>query len=261
MSLVDAHCHLHMDDYKGDRGEVIQRAKEEGVVHMVTVGIDLSDSKGALALTQKEKGILCAVGVHPHAARRMGNDDLRVLEEMARHPAVVAIGEVGLDYYRDLSPRETQREVLIGQIGLAKSVGKPLVIHCRDAYRDLVRILRAQGAQEVGGMIHCFSGGWNAARAFLDMGFYLSFAGPLTYPKSRELREVFKKIPNHRILMETDAPFLSPQPVRGRRNEPAFVVYTYQEGARLKGLELEEWCLVVEENFYKAFRISSWGIV
>ncbi len=256
MSLVDAHCHLHMDDYGDDRQEVIKKAKDLGVLWMVTVGIDLFDSERALALARNDPSILCTVGIHPHAAKKVREKDFQMLEDLALEVEVVAVGETGLDYYRDLSPRDVQRRVFLRQMEVAKAVGKPLVIHCRDAYRDLIRLMRQHEALEVGGIIHCFSGDWPSAKAFLDMGFFLSFAGPLTYPQARSLREIFQRVPEEMILMETDAPFLAPQPLRGRRNEPAFVVHTYKEGARLRGLELEEWGLTVTENFRKVFRLS-----
>lgn len=257
MKLVDTHCHLHMDDYRDDRREVIQRAKEQGIGWMVTVGIDLADSEKALALARSDPSILCTVGIHPHAAGEVDERDFEMLEALAREEKVVAVGETGLDYYRDLSPRDVQREAFLRQIEVAKAVGKPLVIHCRDAYKDLIRLMRQHGARDIGGVIHCFSGDWPYAKTFLDMGFFLSFAGPLTYPQARRLREVFQRVPEDAILMETDAPFLAPQPLRGKRNEPAFIVHTYREGARLKGLELKEWGLSVTENFRKAFRLSN----
>jgi TatD DNase family protein len=256
MNLVDAHCHLHMDDYEDDRQEVIQKAKDQGIIWMVTVGIDLADSEKALTLARDDPSILCTVGIHPHAAGKVGERDFQMLEDLAREGEVVAVGETGLDYYRDLSPRDVQREVFLRQMGVAKAVGKPLVIHCRDAYGDLIRLMRRHEAREIGGVIHCFSGDWPSAKAFLDIGFFLSFAGPLTYPQARRLREIFQRVPEEMILMETDAPFLAPQPLRGKRNEPAFVVHTYREGARLKGLELKEWGPSVTENFRKAFRLS-----
>jgi len=256
MSFVDAHCHLHMDDYEDDRQEVIQKAKDQGIIWMVTVGIDLADSEKALTLARDDPSILCTVGIHPHAAGKVGGRDFQMLEDLAREGEVVAVGETGLDYYRDLSPLDVQKEVFLRQMGVAKAVSKPLVIHCRDAYRDLIRLMRQHEAREIGGVIHCFSGDWPSAEAFLDMGFFLSFAGPLTYPQARRLREIFQRVPEEMILMETDAPFLAPQPLRGKRNEPAFVVHTYREGARLKGLELKEWGPSVTENFRKAFRLS-----
>ncbi len=251
--LVDTHCHLHMDNYRKDRQAVIERARKEGVTLMITIGIDLGDSQAALALAQGEKDVLCTLGFHPHGAGRVTREDLSLLEEMARHEKVVALGEMGLDYYRDLSPRRVQQRVFADQLELAKALGKPVVIHCRDAYRDLIRIMREHQAYQVRGIIHCFSGDWNAALIFLDMGFFLSFAGNLTYPRAENLREIFKKTPGDRLLMETDAPFLTPQDRRGKRNEPAFIKYTYRLGAKLKGLELEDWINQVAINVRGAF--------
>ena len=251
--FIDTHCHLHMDNYKKDRQAVIERARREGVALMITVGIDRKDSQAALELTQREPDIFCTVGFHPHGAGRVSRDDLDLLEEMACHEKVVALGEMGLDYYRDLSPRKIQQEVFADQLELARALGKPVVIHCRDAYRDLISIMMDHGAREIGGVIHCFSGDWEAARIFLDMGFFLSFAGNLTYPKAESLREIFQKSPKDRLLMETDAPFLTPQEKRGKRNEPAFVKFTYKLGAELKNLPLEDWVNQVADNVVRAF--------
>ena len=251
--FIDTHCHLHMDNYKKDRQAVIEKARSEGLALMITVGIDRKDSQAALELASSEPDIYCTVGFHPHGAGRVTQEDLDLLKEMARREKVVAMGEMGLDYYRDLSPRRIQQEVFISQLELAKELGKPVVIHCRDAYRDLIRIMVDHNAKEIGGVIHCFSGDWNAARIFLDMGFYLSFAGNLTYPKAENLRDIFQKAPKDRLLMETDAPFLTPQEKRGKRNEPAFVKFTYVLGAKLKNLPLEEWANQVADNVGKAF--------
>jgi len=251
--FIDTHCHLHMDNFKKDRQEVMDRARREGLALMITVGIDRKDSEAALYLAQREPHIYCTVGFHPHGAGRVTPEDLAFMKKMAHHEKVVALGEMGLDYYRDLSPRRTQQEIFISQLELAKELGKPIVIHCRDAYRDLIRIMMDHSAKDIGGVIHCFSGDWNAARIFLDMGFYLSFAGNLTYPKAENLREIFQKAPKDRLLMETDAPFLSPQEKRGKRNEPAFVKFTYKLGAELKGLTLIEWARQVASNAQRAF--------
>jgi len=251
--LTDSHCHLHMDHYRKDRRKVIERARREGVALMITIGTDLEDSQKALKLAEEEPDIFCTVGFHPHGAGRVTERDMEALEELAKGEKVIAIGETGLDYYRDLSPREIQRKVFMEQLELARSLGKPVVIHCRDAYRDLIRLMVDKRAQEVGGVIHCFSGDWETAQTFLNIGFFLSFAGNITYPKAEKLREVFKKAPKDRLLMETDAPFLTPQEERGKRNEPAFIRYTYQLGSELKGIKLEDWIDQVNNNVHEAF--------
>ncbi len=251
--FIDSHCHLQLDNYKKDRQRVIERAREGGVSLMITIGIDLHDSWKALKLAEEEPDIYCTVGCHPHGAGRVTPEDLETLAEMAKNEKVLAIGETGLDYYRDLSPREIQRKVFTEQLELARNLGKPVVIHCRDAYRDLIRIMVEKKAQEIGGVIHCFSGDWEAARTFLNMGFFLSFAGNLTYPKAGKLREAFKKTPKNRLLMETDAPFLTPQAKKGERNEPSFIKYAYGSGAEIKDIKLEAWINQVTNNVHEAF--------
>jgi TatD DNase family protein len=193
------------------------------------------------------------VGIHPHDAGKVEEGDIERLKEMACEEKVVAIGETGLDYYRDLSPRGIQRKVFIEELRLARILKKPVVIHCRDAYSDLISIMRDHDALEVGGVIHCFSGNWEAAEAFLNMGFFISFAGNITYPKAEELREVLSKVPKDCILMETDSPFLTPQCYRGKRNEPCHVRYVYEEAAALLHMPIDQWQHQVNKNLTRVF--------
>ena len=251
--LIDSHCHLHMDYYDKDRQQVIRRSREGGLALMITVGIDTEDSWRALTLAQGEPDIFCTVGIHPHDAGEATEHDMERLEAMAREEKVVAIGETGLDYYRNLSPRETQKKIFIQELELARSLKKPVVIHCRDAYRVLISIMMDHKARDIGGVIHCFSGDQEAAKAFLNMGFFLSFAGNITYPKAESLREVLTKVPKDRILMETDSPFLAPQEKRGKRNEPLYIQYTYKKTADILNISMEELQNQVNRNLTQVF--------
>lgn len=246
-----------MKHFDPDRDEVNNRARETGIALMVTVGIDIPDSQAALDLAKKERGMFCAVGIHPHDASKLKEKDLNTLEEFSQDEKVVAIGEIGLDFYRNLSPREVQRAAFLQQLGVAKKLKKPVIIHCRDAYKELIELILDSGPPDKGGVVHCFSGDWDSAKAFLDFGFFLSFAGNITYPQAYELREVLKRSPMEKILMETDAPFLTPQPEKGKRNEPAFVKYTYRQAAEIKGLHLSRWAETVFENALKIFGLFS----
>lgn len=241
LSIFDSHCHLHFGDhYSEDLDEVISRACLYGVTRMVTIGIDCEDSEKAVAVAESYNNIFATVGVHPHDVAGMSKSHYLSLERLAQHPKVVAIGEIGLDFYRNLSPREDQEKHFVGQLNMARDLKKPVVIHCRDAHPELQRLMREHRAHEVGGIIHCFSGSPDDAQVYLDMGFYISVAGPITYPKAELLRRSVAKVPINRLLVETDAPFLSPQPVRGKRNEPAWVVATFVALCRLKGVSLQE---------------------
>jgi TatD DNase family protein len=249
ITVFDSHCHLHFGDhYSEDLEEVIDRARRYGVARMVTIGIDVEDSRKAVALAESCDEVFATVGVHPHDVQGMSRDDYRIIERLAQSPKVVAIGEIGLDFYRNLSPREDQERHFVGQLNMARELKKPVVIHCRDAHPDLQKLMREHRAEEVGGIIHCFSGSPEDACVYLDMGFFISVAGPITYPKSELLRRSVSKIPMERLLVETDAPFLSPQPMRGKRNEPAWVVATFLALCRLKDISLQEGAKQLSSN-------------
>lgn len=257
MLLFDTHAHLDDDeDYGEDREEMLRRAREAGVALIVNVGYDLESSRRSIELADKYEMIYASVGVHPHGAGEVADGYLEQLAQMAAHPRVVALGEMGLDYYRDRSPRPAQRKVFREQLALAKRLDKPVVIHDRDAHGEILDILKKDGPWPAGGVLHCFSGSWEMARDCLALGFYISIAGPVTFPHAPKLKDVAARVPLERLLLETDAPYLTPVPHRGKRNEPARVFYTAAEVARLRGLETEDLARACAENGRKLFRID-----
>lgn len=255
--LFDTHAHLDDPRFDDDRDEVIRRAREAGVSLILNVGFNQKSIERTLALAEKYELIYAAVGWHPHEAKTWDPEALDRIETLAReHPKVVAVGETGLDYYRDHSPRPVQAEVFRQQIALAKRVNKPLIIHNREADEDLLRILEEEGAAEVGVIMHCFSGDKALARRCLDLGCYLSFGGPITFKNGDVQREVASYVPLDCLLIETDAPYLAPHPLRGRRNEPAYVRYVAEQLAELKGLSLEEIGQITMANGRRIFRLD-----
>ncbi len=261
ITIFDSHCHLHFGDhYQDDLSEVIDRARRYGVGPMVTIGIDGDDSRKAVELAESHPNIFATVGVHPHDVAGMGRGDYSLLERLGGSEKVVAIGEIGLDFYRNLSPREDQERHFVGQLNLAREMRLPVVIHCRDAHAALQRLMKEHRASEVGGVVHCFSGSPDDAEFYVDMGFYISIAGPITYPKAELLRRSVEKVPLNRLLVETDAPFLAPQPVRGKRNEPAWVVSTFVALCRVKDVSLREGAQMLRENLHNALGIPENGL-
>ncbi len=221
MMLFDTHVHLNADQFEDDMEEVIDRAKQAGVDYMVVVGFDRVTIPKAISIAESHENIYAAVGWHPVDAIDMTEDDLKWIEELAAHPKVVAIGEMGLDYHWDKSPKEIQKEVFRKQIALAKKVKLPIIIHNREATEDIVEILQEENAQEVGGIMHCFSSTPEIAEQCLEMNFYISLGGPVTFKNAKEPKEVAKVVPINKLLIETDCPYLAPHPYRGKRNEPA----------------------------------------
>lgn len=253
--LFDTHAHLHFPEFGSDRGEMLARARAAGVRWMVNIGTDLETSWQAVGIAEVDPDIYASVGVHPHDAASADEAVFKTLEELARRPKVVAIGETGLDYYRNLSPRDVQAKVFRRQLPLARVVGKPVIIHCREAHDDLLKILREERAHEIGGVMHCFSGHVQFAEASLELGFYISIAGPVTYPNARKLPEVIKAVPVEWLVIETDCPFLPPQPHRGKRNEPAYLPITAQRVAEIKGHPVDELGELMSQNALRLFRI------
>ncbi len=250
--LIDTHCHLHFPQFDRDRQEVIARAEAQGVVRMVEVGVDLASSEEVVALAERYPQIYAAVGVHPHEASGWDEATLKGLRRLAAHPKVVALGEMGLDYYRHRSSREEQKEALRRQLALAQDLGKPVIIHDREAHQDLLEIL--EGWKGLRGVFHCFSGGPSMAKRCGEMGFHIAVAGPVTYPNAKRLIEVARETPLERLLLETDSPFLSPH--RGQRNEPANVRLVAQRVAQIKGLPWEEVARSTTENARRLFGIA-----
>ena len=267
MFLVDMHCHLNREYYPDGLAEVFAHAADNDVRRMVFASADVATSREAAALASAQTDspeIYALAGVHPHEAENVSPSYIAELEAIAADKRVCAVGEIGLDYFYDHSPREVQRRIFSEQIELAKRIGKPIVIHVRDAQNraegdangEVYAMLREQGADAVGGVIHCFSGHAEDAKAALELGFYISFAGPVTYPKNQALREISMTVPLDRILCETDSPYLAPQGFRGRQNEPWHVRSVYEYLSMLMGLPLEEFAQVVKENGERLFR---WG--
>ncbi|MCF6139578.1 TatD family hydrolase [Pseudalkalibacillus berkeleyi] len=254
--LFDTHAHLNADQFDEDREIVIQRALDEGVSHIVVVGFDRKTIKGALELAETYEFIYAAVGWHPVDAIDMTEEDLGWLEELSSHPKVVALGEMGLDYHWDKSPHDVQKEVFRKQIRLAKKVKLPIVIHNRDATEDVVTILEEEDASEVGGIMHCYSGSLEIAKRCMDMNFYISFGGPVTFKNAKRPKEVATEIPMDRLLIETDCPFLSPHPLRGKRNESSYVKYIAEQIADLKGISIEELAQKTSDNAFRLFGIN-----
>ena len=234
--LIDTHAHLTDKRFDPDRAQVIERARASGVSKIIEVACEPQYWQKALDLAAGNDGIYCSVGIHPQEAKLCEPDVFGELKKLAAFPKVVAIGETGFDYHYENSPRDKQREVFEKHIELSISTGKPLVIHCRDAYEDLIAVLKGRDCR---GVIHCFSGSLEDARTFLEMGFYLGIDGPVTYPKAGVLREVVKTAPLEKMLIETDSPYLPPQEYRGMRNEPSHVRFVAGEIANIRKIELK----------------------
>jgi len=255
--LVDSHAHLDSKPYTTDLDAVIERAGYNGVGHILTVGCDLESSRASVDLALRYANVYASVGIHPHDAGTVDNETIDELSRMIESvDKVVAVGETGLDYYRDRSPRDQQRASFRRHIRLAKDTGKPLIIHDRDAHDDVVRIMQEENAAEAGGVLHCFSGDLAMARKCVEMGFYISFAGPLTYPKNDSLRTIAQTLPIDVMLVETDCPYLSPQKWRGKRCEPAYVRATAEKLAEIKGLILEDVARITSLNAWRLFGIG-----
>lgn len=254
--LFDTHVHLNAEQFNDDLQEVIERAQVEGVSRMVVVGFDRPTIAKAIELCEKYEFIYASVGWHPVDAIDMTPEDLDWLRELSSHNKVVALGEMGLDYHWDKSPKEIQKEVFRKQIQLAKEVGLPIIIHNREATADIVDILKEEDAEEVGGIMHCYSGSVETAKECIDMNFYISLGGPVTFKNAKKPKEVAEAVPLDRLLIETDCPYLAPHPYRGKRNEPAFVKLVAEQIADLKGISLEEIANATTENAKKLFGIK-----
>lgn len=254
--LFDTHVHLNAEQYADDLAEVVERALQAGVEQMTVVGFNRPTIEKAMELVETYDFLIASIGWHPVDAIDMTDDDLQWIEELSAHPKVRAIGEIGLDYYWDKSPKEIQQEVFRKQIRLAKKVKLPIIIHNREATSDLIAILKEEGASEVGGIMHCFSGSVETAKECLELNFYISLGGPVTFKNAKKPKEVAKAVPLERLLIETDCPYLTPHPFRGKRNEPAYVKLVAEQIAELKGLTLAEVAQATTENAKKLFAIN-----
>lgn len=253
--LFDTHAHFNDAQFDEDRIEAIGRAKKNGVEYILTVSSDIASSIENVSLTQNHDIFYAAIGVHPHSVIDLNNNIISALTDFSSYPKVVAIGEIGLDYFYDNSPREAQKIWFSKQISLARNVKLPIIVHDRDAHEDTMNILRSEKAGEVGGVLHCYSGSVEMARELLNMGFMISFAGPVTFKNANKLLEVAKYVPDDMLLIETDCPYLAPEPYRGKRNESAYVKYTAEKIAELRGKSFDYIAEKTTSNAKRLFRI------
>ncbi|HMO60329.1 MAG TPA: TatD family hydrolase [Roseiflexaceae bacterium] len=258
--LIDTHTHLHSGRFDADREAVLRRAAEAGVVRMIEIGYDLPSSRAAIRLAEQYPHIYAVVGIQPHYAADVADDWIDTIASLAAHPKVVAIGEIGLDYYHDRAPHELQHDLFRHQLAMARDLRLPVVIHSRDAQEDTIALLRSD-ARGQPGIMHSFSGDWQYAAACLDVGFHLSFSGPLTFAKAHALHDAARRAPIERLLIETDSPYLAPHPLRGRRNEPANVRLVAARLAELRDLPLDMLADAVWQNAAMLFSLprAAWG--
>ena len=258
LPIVDSHCHLDFEDFREDLPAVLERARAANIVAMVCVGSggDLATAERAVTLAAREPDAFAAIGIHPHDAGKVVPEFWPALEELARSPRVVGIGETGLDYFYDHSRKQVQREVFERFLKLAVAVKRPVICHVRDAHDDAVSVLRNGPLPDEGGVIHCFSGNKTDASRYLDLGLHLSFSGVLTFKKADDIREAAAYAPAERILVETDAPYLAPIPHRGRRNEPAYVLATLEALARVRGISTSRAAEATTANAFRLFNLT-----
>jgi TatD DNase family protein len=255
--LIDTHAHLEMREFNDDREEVLQRAREAGVEYLITIGTTVESSRDAVVLADKYDFIYAAIGIHPHEVKDILHPAYEIIRHLAKHKKVVAYGEIGLDYHYEHSPRSDQKRKFRDMLREARELDLPVIIHDREAHEDTLRIVSEEWSPDLGGVMHCFSGDVALAKTFVDMGFSLSIAGPVTFPKAEGLREVVRQIPIEHLLIETDAPYLAPQPMRGKRNEPAFVRHTAEMIAQVKGLTFDDVARITSFNAMQLFGIGS----
>ena len=253
----DSHCHVDEEAFDEDREEVLSRMKANGITRCAVIGSDMETSRRAAAFAAAHSGVVAAGGFHPHEASRFRESNLDELREMYQKGRIRAIGEIGLDFYYDHSPRDVQREVCIRQMELAWELKAPVAYHIRDAHQEMLEIMKGMKARLTGGIIHCFSGSAEIAKEYLKLGYYISFAGPLTFKKAPRLQEAVKLVPKDRLLIETDSPYMAPEPVRGRRNEPANVRYVGLKMAELRGEKPEQVAAFTTENAMQVYGINS----
>ena len=254
--LVDSHAHLEMADFRKDLEEVIRRARDAGVETIFTVGTERKDWPRALEIAESHDSIYAILGVHPHNAKEIDDQTYPDLLRLCRHKKVRAFGEIGLDFFRNLSSREIQLNRFREQIGLAKDLGLPIVVHDRDAHRETLDILKSEKAEECGGIIHCFSGDYEMAKKCLELGFFISVPGTITFKNAEEFKDIVRRLPLESLLVETDAPYLTPVPFRGKRNEPSYVRYTAEKVAEVKKVSFEKVAEVTTQNALRVFRVD-----
>lgn len=255
--LIDTHAHLDMREFNDDREDVIKRAQDAGVEYIITIGTTVESSRDAVLLAEKYDCIYAAIGIHPHDVKDVLHPAYEILRHFAKHDKVVAYGEVGLDYYYEHSPRADQKQKFRDMLREARELDLPVIIHDRDAHEDTIRILSEEWSPDLGGVMHCFSGDTAMAHKVIEMGLSISIAGPVTFQKAESLREVVRQVPIEHILIETDAPYLAPHPLRGKRNEPAFVRHTAEAIARIKGLSFDDVARITSFNAMQLFSINA----
>jgi TatD DNase family protein len=255
VTVIDTHCHLDMICSGDDIGITITRAAAHGVAPIITVGIDLESSKKAIHYAAQYDSVYATVGIHPHNVQELNDSSYAELEKLCRMPKVVAYGEIGLDYVKQYAPKDVQLEHYARQVDLAKKMALPIVIHDREAHADILHILNKKAPFAAGGVMHCFSGDWHLAQKVLELGFIISIPGVVTFAKATVMQEVALKVPLDKLIIETDAPFLAPEPRRGKKNIPEYVLYTAQKIADLRGLSLEEVARATTENAKNIFNI------
>ncbi len=256
IEVIDTHCHLDMSRYQDDLEEVLDRACKAGVRRMITIGIDLASSRAAVALAAAHDGVFAAVGVHPHHVAETNADAYQELRELAKNPQVVAYGEVGMDAVRNYAPLPLQMEHFRRQVVTAKELNLPLIVHDRETHVEIMTVLAEEAPFPASGVMHCFSGDADLARRVVEMGFYVSIPGVVTFNNAAMMQEAVAAVPLDRLLVETDGPFLAPEPYRGRRNEPVYVLYTAQKVAELKGVTLEELSRQTTANAERLFGLK-----
>jgi len=253
--LIDTHCHLDFKDFNDDRAAVLKRSRDSGIGVIINVASSMEGTARSIQIAGENDFIYASLGIHPHEADSVSGNDIKLFAEFLDKPKVVAIGEIGLDYYKNISSKENQKKLFIKLLEIAKDTNPPLIIHNRDAYIDTIDILKNITGSSVNGVMHCFSGDEKFLKICLDMGFFISFTCNITYKNADSLRKIVKLVPMDRLLLETDAPFLAPQDFRGKRNEPMHVKYVAEEVAKIKGISFEEAARITTENAIKLFRL------
>ncbi len=254
--IFDTHAHYDDEAFDNDREEVLDTIRKAGIGMVTDIGADIASTKKAIALSEQYSFIYVAAGIHPSGTDGITESDINWLREAAKHPKVVAIGEIGLDYHYENTNRETQKKWLIRQLALARETNLPVCVHSRDAAQDTLDIIKAERGAETGGVIHCFSYGWDIAKIYLDMGFYLGIGGVVTFKNAKKLREVVQKAPIGQLVLETDAPYLAPEPYRGRRNTSQYLPYVAKQVAELRGITAEEVIQATWENGRHLYHIT-----
>ncbi|MEQ1628936.1 MAG: TatD family hydrolase [Gallionella sp.] len=254
MAFIDSHCHINFPDLVGNIDEVLAQMQRNDVTNALCVSVNLADFPQVLALAERFEHIYASVGVHPDYEDEL-EPSVGELVRLAQHPKIIAIGETGLDYFRLTGDLEWQRERFRNHIRAARECGKPLIIHTRSAAEDTIRIMREEQAQQVGGVMHCFTENWEVAQAAIDLGFYISFSGIVTFKNATQIKDVAQRVPLERILIETDSPYLAPVPYRGKLNQPAYVKHVAEEIALLRRISVNEVGTATSENFSRLFRV------